>query len=97
MKRVPFAAIERLAKVVPDLVYDAIEHCGLARLTIDADGSAVRTAVRVEAAARGYKRFRRASGCYCLGVWACGRVLAEGEGGSQWKRAPGRGGCSGDS
>ena len=54
MKRVPFAAIERLATVVRDLVYDAIERCGFARLTIDVDGSVLRTGVRVEGAARGY-------------------------------------------
>jgi Transposase DDE domain group 1 len=54
MKRVPFAAIERLATVVRDLVYDAIDHCGFARLTIDVDGSVLRTGVRVEGAARGY-------------------------------------------
>lgn len=54
LKRVPFAAIERLATVVRDLVYDAIERCGFARLTIDVDGSVLRTGVQVEGAARGY-------------------------------------------
>jgi hypothetical protein len=54
MKRLPFPALERLATVIRDLVYDAIEWTHLTRLTIDADGSVLRTGLQVEGGARGY-------------------------------------------
>jgi hypothetical protein len=47
-------AIEGVATVVRDLVHDAIEHCGFAALTLDADGTVLRTGVRVEGAERGF-------------------------------------------
>ena len=54
LKGLPFAAIERLATVVRDLVHDAIERCGFSRLTLDVDGTVLRTGVRVGGAERGY-------------------------------------------
>lgn len=54
MKRMPFAAIERLATVVRDLVYDSIAWAGLSRLTVDVDGTVLRTGMQVEGAARGF-------------------------------------------
>jgi hypothetical protein len=54
MKRLPFPALERLATVIRDLVYDTIVWAGLSRLTIDADGTVLRTGLQVENAERGY-------------------------------------------
>jgi hypothetical protein len=54
MKRVPFPVIERLATVVRDLVYDAIAWAQLSRLTIDVDGTVLRTGLWVEGAERGF-------------------------------------------
>ena len=54
LKRLPFLVLKRLATLVQDIVHDAIERCGFSRLTIDADGSVLRTGVRVEGAERGY-------------------------------------------
>ena len=54
MKRLPFPALERLATVIRDLVYDTIAWARLTRLTIDADGSVLRTGLQVEGAARGF-------------------------------------------
>ncbi len=54
MKRLPSSAIEGLATVVRDLVYDTIERMRLSRLTVDIDGTVLRTGPTVERAARGY-------------------------------------------
>ena len=54
LTRLPFVVLERLASLVQDVVHDAIERCGFSRLTIDVDGSVLRTGVRVEGAERGY-------------------------------------------
>jgi hypothetical protein len=42
MKRLPFPALERLATVIRDLVYDTIVWAGLSRLTVDVDGTVLR-------------------------------------------------------
>jgi len=54
LTRLPFVVVERLASLVQDVVHDAVERCGFSRLTIDVDGSVLRTGVRVEGAERGY-------------------------------------------
>jgi hypothetical protein len=54
MKRLPFPVLERLAIVIRDLVYDTIVWARLARLTIDLDGTVLRTGLFVENAARGF-------------------------------------------
>jgi len=54
MKRLPFSALERLATVIRDLVYDTILWARLARLTIDLDGTVLRTGLGVERAERGF-------------------------------------------
>ena len=54
MKRLPFPALERLATVIRDLVHDTIVWGRLTRLTIDLDGSVLRTGLGVERAARGF-------------------------------------------
>jgi hypothetical protein len=54
LKRLPSSIVERLATLVRDLVHDSIERCGFSRLTLDVDGSVLRTGVRVEGAQRGY-------------------------------------------
>lgn len=46
--------LERLADVIRDGVYADIERCGLARLTVDLDGTVLRTGSHVEGAARGF-------------------------------------------
>lgn len=47
-------ALERLADVIRDGVYRAIEREGLARLTIDLDGTVLRTGAKVDGAMRGF-------------------------------------------
>jgi hypothetical protein len=54
MKRLPFPALERLASVIRDLVYDTIVWARLTRLTLDLDGTVLRTGLQVEGAERGY-------------------------------------------
>jgi hypothetical protein len=54
MKRLPFDAIERLATVIRDLVYDTVEWARLSRLTIDLDGTVLRTGLGAERAERGF-------------------------------------------
>jgi len=54
MKRLPFPALERLATVIRDLVYDTIGWAKLTRVTLDLDGTVLRTGLQVEGASRGY-------------------------------------------
>jgi hypothetical protein len=46
--------LERLGVLIRDLVYEQIERCGLARLTIDLDGTVLRTGAKVDGAERGF-------------------------------------------
>jgi hypothetical protein len=46
--------LERLAALIRDLVYEQIERCRLARLTIDLDGTVLRTGAKVDGAERGF-------------------------------------------
>jgi hypothetical protein len=54
MKQAPFSVIERVATVVRDLVYDTIVWAKLRRLTVDFDGTVLRTGLWVEGAERGF-------------------------------------------
>ena len=54
MKAVPFPVIEPLATVVRDLFCDAIAWAQLSRLTVDVDGTVLRTRLWVEDAERGF-------------------------------------------
>ena len=54
MKRLPFPMLERLATVIRNLVYDTIVWACLSRLTVDLDGSVLRTGLCVEGAERGF-------------------------------------------
>jgi hypothetical protein len=47
-------ALEALCEVIRDLVYEQIEWLGLRRLTLDLDGSVLRTGSHVEGASRGF-------------------------------------------
>ena len=47
--------LEALCTLIRDLVYDQIERLRLSRLTLDLDGSVLRTGAKVEGAARGFK------------------------------------------
>jgi len=47
-------ALDRLADVIRDGVYRAIERSGLSRLTIDLDGTVLRTGAKVDGAVRGF-------------------------------------------
>lgn len=46
--------LERLGVLIRDLVYEQIERCRLARLTIDLDGTVLRTGAKVDGAERGF-------------------------------------------
>jgi len=46
--------LERLCVLIRDLVYEQIERCRLARLTIDLDGTVLRTGAKVDGAQRGF-------------------------------------------
>jgi hypothetical protein len=46
--------LERLSDLIRDLVYEQIERCRLSRLTIDLDGTVLRTGAKVDGAERGY-------------------------------------------
>jgi len=46
--------LERLSDLIRDLVYEQIERCRLRRLTIDLDGTVLRTGAKVDGAERGY-------------------------------------------
>ena len=47
-------ALERLSDLIRDLVYDQIERSHLPRLTIDLDGTVLRTGAKVDGAQRGF-------------------------------------------
>lgn len=53
------AGVQALLEVNERLVAEVIEHSGLARLTLDVDGSVVSTGLRVEGARRGFNPHRR--------------------------------------
>lgn len=46
--------LERLANLIRDGVHDEIERTGLSRLTLDLDGTVLRTGAKVDGAVRGY-------------------------------------------
>jgi hypothetical protein len=46
--------LERLGALIRDLVYEQIERCRLPRLTIDLDGTVLRTGAKVDGAERGF-------------------------------------------
>ena len=46
--------LERLGTLMRDLVYEQIERCRLARLTLDLDGTVLRTGAKVDGAERGF-------------------------------------------
>ena len=46
--------LERLSDLIRDLVYEQIERCRLSRLTIDLDGTVLRTGAKVDGAERGF-------------------------------------------
>jgi hypothetical protein len=54
LKRFSPPALERLSDLIRDLVYEQIERCRLARLTIDLDGTVLRTGAKVDGAQRGF-------------------------------------------
>ncbi len=46
--------LEKLSELMRDLVYDQVERCRLTRLTIDLDGTVLRTGAKVDGAERGF-------------------------------------------
>lgn len=54
LKRFSPQALERLRGLIRDLVYQQIEDSGLAQVTLDLDGSPLRTGAKVEGAERGF-------------------------------------------
>ena len=54
LKALPFEAIERLATVVRDIAYETLARAGFARITVDIDGTVLRTGLFVEGTARGF-------------------------------------------
>jgi hypothetical protein len=54
MKRLAFPVLERLATVIRDLVYDTVVWARLSRLTVDLDGTVLRTGLFVGGAERGF-------------------------------------------
>lgn len=46
--------LERLGDLIRELVYEQIERCRLSRLTIDLDGTVLRTGAKVDGAERGF-------------------------------------------
>jgi hypothetical protein len=54
LKRFTSPALERLGDLIRDLVYEQIERCRLSRLTIDLDGTVLRTGAKVDGAQRGF-------------------------------------------
>ncbi len=46
--------LEKLSELIRELVYDQIERCRLTRLTIDLDGTVLRTGAKVDGAERGF-------------------------------------------
>jgi Transposase DDE domain group 1 len=54
LKRITPQTLFALSDLIRDLVYDQIERSKLARLTIDLDGTVLRTGAKVDGAARGF-------------------------------------------
>ena len=54
LKALPFEAIERLATVVRDIAYETLARAGFARITVDVDGTVLRTGLFVDGTARGF-------------------------------------------
>ena len=54
LKALPFDTIERLATVVRDIAYETLARAGFARITVDVDGTVLRTGRFVEGAERGF-------------------------------------------
>ena len=50
----PFEVIERLATVVRDIAFETLARSGWTRITVDVDGTVLRTGLLVEGAARGF-------------------------------------------
>jgi hypothetical protein len=46
--------LEKLSELIRELVYDQVERCRLTRLTIDLDGTVLRTGAKVDGAERGF-------------------------------------------
>lgn len=46
--------LEKLGELMRELVFDCVERCGLSRLTIDLDGTVLRTGAKVDGAERGF-------------------------------------------
>lgn len=54
LKRFTPEALERLRDLIRDLVYEQIERAGLSRVTLDLDGTPLRTGAKVDGAERGF-------------------------------------------
>ena len=54
MKSSSAELIHRVSRLLRELVYDAIAQCEFSRLTVDVDGTVLRTGVRVAGTARGF-------------------------------------------
>ena len=54
LKTLPFEAIERVATIVRDIAYETLARSGFARITVDVDGTVLRTGRFVDGAARGF-------------------------------------------
>ena len=54
LKRFTPPVLEQLGELIRDLVYEQIERCRLSRLTIDLDGTVLRTGAKVDGAERGF-------------------------------------------
>jgi hypothetical protein len=54
LKALPFEAIERLATIVRDIAYETLVQAGFARITVDVDGTVLRTGLSADGAARGF-------------------------------------------
>ena len=50
----PAEWIDRVSRLLRELVYDATGQCRFPRLTVDVDATVLRTGVRVAGAARGF-------------------------------------------
>lgn len=54
LKRFHGETVEKLGDLMRDLVFEAVERCRLSRLTIDLDGTVLRTGAKVEGTERGF-------------------------------------------
>ena len=54
LQGLPFEAIERLASVVRDIAFETLARAGFARITVDVDGTVLRTGLLVGGAERGF-------------------------------------------